>query len=152
MSNRPRPKLGVASPKPYLLRAIYQWAIDHHLTPQVLVDAGVDEVVVPMDSVTDGRIVLTMHPQAVASLDMGNHYVRFSARFGGKPFPVCLPVTAIAAIYCRENGQGLVFELDSAQPQPVPPVAVTNNTKKLANKSTAKKSRKTSSAHLTLVK
>ena len=98
--------------KPYLIRAIHQWAVDHHLTPQVLVDAGVEEVAVPMNKVRDGRIALNLHPQSVAGLELGNHYLLFSARFGGQAFEVCLPMAAIMAIYCRENGQGIVFQSD----------------------------------------
>lgn len=100
---------GEGSTKPYLLRAIYEWAIDHGMTPQVLVDAGVEEVVVPRDSIKDGRIVLTIHPRSVQGLQMGNEYLLFSARFVGKPFEVRIPVAAVAAIYCRENSRGIVF-------------------------------------------
>ena len=101
---------GEGSTKPYLLRAIYEWAIDHRLTPQILVDAGVAGVVVPMNCVKDGRLVLTIHPQSVEDLQMGNEWLQFSARFSGKPFAVCVPVTAVSAIYCRENGRGVVFQ------------------------------------------
>ena len=97
------------STKPYLLRAIYEWAIDHAMTPQVLVEAGVEEVVVPTGCIKDGRIVLTIHPQSVQGLQMGNEYLLFSARFAGKPFEVRIPVAAVSAVYCRENGRGIVF-------------------------------------------
>ena len=110
MNNQPEPDEGSA--KPYLLRAIYEWAVDHRLTPQVLVDAGVEGVVVPADFIKDGRIVLTIHPRSVQDLQMGNEYLQFSARFAGKPFAVCIPVPAIAAIYCRENSRGFVFQAD----------------------------------------
>lgn len=150
--------VGASSPKPYLLRAIYQWALDHHLTPQVLVDAGADEVMVPQDYVQDGRIVLTIHPQSVARLDLGNRYVSFSARFAGRSFDVGFPVTAVAAIFCRENGQGLVFQADgTGVPEPNPPNPPKTRsrakpTKVVDNKGKVggKKTRKT--AHLTLVK
>ena len=109
------------STKPYLLRAIYEWAVDHGMTPQVLVDAGVAEVVVPRDCIKDGRIVLTIHPRSVQGLQLGNEYLLFSTRFAGKPFEVCIPVAAVAAIYCRENGQGIVFQGeggDASRPAP----------------------------------
>ena len=98
-----------SSTKPYLLRAIYQWAVDHALTPQVLVDSGVDGVAVPENCVQDGRIVLTIHPQSVRDLHLGNEHICFSARFAGKPFAVDIPVAAVMAIYCRENGRGIYF-------------------------------------------
>lgn len=114
------PAPGQGSLKPYLLRAIYQWAVDHRLTPQVLVDveaADAGQVVVPPERVKNGRIVLNIDPQAVAGLEMGNDCLSFSARFAGKPFPVRIPVAAVAAIYCRENNQGIVFRgADGAPP------------------------------------
>jgi len=108
----PGPEEG--SLKPYLLRALYEWALDHGLTPQVLVDVNAagaaDEVVVPAAQVKDGRIALNIHPRAVARLEMGNDCLHFSARFGGKEFAVRVPVAAVSAIFCRENGQGIAFQ------------------------------------------
>ena len=96
--------------KPYLLRVIHQWAVERDLTPQVLVDAGFDEVVVPVKHVRDGRISLNLHPRSAMGLEMGNRYLLFSTRFAGQAFEVCIPVAAIMAIYCRENGQGVGFQ------------------------------------------
>ncbi len=101
---------GDDSIKPYLLRAIYQWAIDHGMTPQVLVDAGVDGVAVPANCVKNGRIVLTIHPQSVDGLHIDNEHLLFSARFSGKLFEVSIPMAAVSAIYCRENGRGIAFQ------------------------------------------
>ena len=96
--------------KPYLLRVIHQWAVERDLTPQVLVDAGFDEVVVPVKHVRDGRISLNLHPRSAIGLELGNRYLLFSTRFAGQAFEVCIPVAAIMAIYCRENGQGVGFQ------------------------------------------
>ncbi len=107
---------GQASLKPYLVRALYQWAIDHGLTPQLLVDAAAAEVAVPAERVREGRIVLSIHPQAVRGLELGDRYLLFSARFAGKPFEVCVPMAAILAVYCRENGRGIAFQAEDEQP------------------------------------
>ena len=56
-----------------------------------------------------GRIVLNVAATAVQSLVVGNEAVLFSARFGGRPFPVELPIAAVVGIYARENGQGMLF-------------------------------------------
>lgn len=139
--------LGDGSTKPYLLRAIYDWAIDHHLTPQVLVDVSTkgDEVVVPIDYVKEDRIVLTIHPQSVMGLEMDNQNLRFSARFSGKPFEVCIPIVAIIAIYCKENGQGIAFQAIPTNDQ----VADAPTSDAFSE---TKKNKKPSAAHLTLVK
>ena len=56
------------STRPYLIRAMWQWAQDSGFTPQLLVDATVAEVVVPVASVESGRIVLNVHDRAVVDL------------------------------------------------------------------------------------
>jgi stringent starvation protein B len=40
---------------------------------------------------------------------MGNEEISFQARFGGKAFPVVVPIERVAAIYASENGEGMAF-------------------------------------------
>ncbi|MBK1692702.1 ClpXP protease specificity-enhancing factor [Ectothiorhodospira mobilis] len=98
----------MTSSRPYLIRAIYEWIVDNGLTPHLLVDAAQD-VVVPREYVEAGRIVLNVAPMAVNGLHIGNEEVTFSARFGGRPMNVQVPVERVLAIYTRENGQGMMF-------------------------------------------
>lgn len=100
----PRPK------RPYLLRALYDWLVDSGLTPYLLVDAEGDDVQVPADYVTDGRIVLNVGPNAVRNLHLGNDQVSCDGRFGGRPFPLSIPLRAVLAIYAKESGEGMMFE------------------------------------------
>lgn len=99
----------MTSHRPYLLRALYEWIADNGLTPHLLVDATRPQVLVPMHAVKDGRIVLNVAQRAVAGLEMGNDVIRFSARFGGVSHSVSVPVSAVLAIYARENGQGMAL-------------------------------------------
>lgn len=101
--------------KPYLIRAIREWAVDNGLTPQILVDASVTDVQVPQQFVTDGQIILNIGGQAVQMHEITNERLRFSARFRGSPFDVSVPVAAVLAIYARENGQGIFFKDAEAQ-------------------------------------
>lgn len=101
--------------RPYLIRAIYDWAVDNGYTPHLLVDAAAAGVAVPPGYDQDGRIALNIHPQAVKGLTLANDAVRFSARFGGQPFEVVAPMAAVLAIYARESGRGFYF-----QPEPGP--------------------------------
>ncbi len=43
---------------------------------------------------------------------MDNEAVSFEGRFGGVPHTLYVPVAAILGIYARENGQGMVFDLE----------------------------------------
>src|SRR5256885_13014183 len=40
---------------------------------------------------------------------MGNDFISFTARFGGKPREIMVPVEQVMAIYARETGQGMAF-------------------------------------------
>ena len=113
---------GMTSSRPYLLRAVYEWIADNHLTPQIVVDAQREQVQVPGDHVREGRIVLNVSPTAVRGLRLGNERVEFSARFGGTPFDVVVPVRAVLAIMARENGTGMSFpdSDDGDRPPPAP--------------------------------
>jgi stringent starvation protein B len=107
--------------KPYLVRAVYEWLVDNDFTPYLLVDAEAPAVDVPRQYVQEGRIVLNLRPQAVQHLDMNNRAVTFSARFGGAPTSVYIPVSAVMALYARENGQGMVFDQEEGPGGEPPP-------------------------------
>ena len=95
--------------KLYLVRAVYDWAVENGLTPHLIVDANQADVRVPTASVQEGKIVLNIAPRAVQAFILDDRSVRFSARFGGKPFSIECPIAAVRAIYARENGQGVAF-------------------------------------------
>jgi stringent starvation protein B len=96
------------STRPYLLRALYEWCTDHGFTPYVAVkvDASVH---VPREYVQDGEIVLNISMDATSGLKLGDEFIEFKARFGGKPREIMVPVGRVMAIYARENGQGMAF-------------------------------------------
>ena len=113
----------MTSNRPYLLRAVREWIVDNDLTPQIVVDAGMEHVRVPTAYVREGKIVLNISTTAVRDLRLGNDCVEFSARFGGKPFDVVVPIRAVIAIMARENGTGMSFPdpgVDPPPPEPTP--------------------------------
>jgi stringent starvation protein B len=102
------------STRPYLVRALYEWCTDNGLTPYVAV--MVDETVqVPREFVQDGEIVLNVSFEATSSLKLGNEFIEFKARFGGKPREIMVPMNRVMAIYARENGQGMAFPVNRAE-------------------------------------
>ncbi len=107
--------------RPYLLRALNEWISENMLTPYIVVDAGVDGVEVPSDYVSNGQIVLNISATAVNGLLISNEAVSFSARFGGVPMQVHVPVRAVMAVYAKENGQGMVFGSEPGAPGPDDP-------------------------------
>jgi stringent starvation protein B len=104
------------STKPYLIRALYEWCADAGFTPQLLVVVDA-RTRVPLAFVKDGQIVMNISAGATRNLTMDNDWIRFSARFGGVSHEIAIPVDRVAAIFARENGQGMHFEpVDIPQP------------------------------------
>ncbi|MET1079166.1 MAG: ClpXP protease specificity-enhancing factor [Pseudomonas sp.] len=101
------------SSRPYLVRALYEWIVDNECTPHLLVNAEYPRVQVPQGFASDGQIVLNVSPSAVRHLHMDNDAVSFEGRFGGVAHSLYVPAAAVLAIYARENGQGMVFDLEA---------------------------------------
>lgn len=98
------------STKPYLLRAIYEWCTDNGFTPYLA--AVVDgKTRVPREFVKNGEIVLNISFSATGGLKMENDFISFNARFGGVSREIMVPVENVIALYARENGQGMAFEI-----------------------------------------
>jgi stringent starvation protein B len=103
----------MVSTKPYFVRAIFEWCVDQGLTPYITVVVG-QATRVPREFVKDGQIVLNIGPDATNQLLLGNDEITFQARFNGVAFPVVVPIDSVAAIFAKENGQGMSFEIGSA--------------------------------------
>jgi stringent starvation protein B len=105
------------SRRPYLIRAVYDWAADNGYTPHLLIAADASGVTVPREFVKEGRITLNISPMAVQNLDLRRDPIRFFARFNGQPFDVLVPSGAVLAVFARENGEGIVFgEVEPTDP------------------------------------
>ncbi|MCF8187411.1 MAG: ClpXP protease specificity-enhancing factor [Sulfuritalea sp.] len=98
------------STKPYLLRALYEWCTDNGYTPYIVVTVDA-RTRVPAEFVKNGEIVLNISFDATGNLKMDNDFIHFKARFGGVAREIELPVENVSAIYARENGQGMAFEV-----------------------------------------
>lgn len=102
-----------SSTRPYLIRALHDWCTDNGFTPYlaVYVDRSVQ---VPQEYVKNNEIVLNVSFEATSSLQLGNDYIEFKARFGGMARDICVPIDHVIAIYARENGQGMAFPVPTS--------------------------------------
>lgn len=101
--------------KPYILRALYEWCVDNGYTPHLAVKVD-SRAQVPTEHVRGGEITLNISPTAVHKLQMGNDLVEFSARFGGVARQILVPVTCVYALYARETGHGMTFDVEPPKP------------------------------------
>ena len=110
------------STKPYLIRALHEWCTDNGYTPYLAVAVN-ERTEVPREHVKAGEIVLNVGHLATGGLVLGNDYIEFQARFGGVARRISVPVEQVIAIYARENGQGMAFEV----PKPMAEVPATQS-------------------------
>lgn len=103
-----------ASTKPYFLRALYEWCTDNGFTPYLSVEVDASTRV-PNEYVKDGQIVLNVSFDATSGLKIGNDFVTFAARFGGVAREIVVPTERVSAIYARENGHGMGFEVSEVR-------------------------------------
>jgi stringent starvation protein B len=107
--------MGETSTKPYLIRALHEWCMDNGYTPYIVVQVD-EHTLVPVHHVQDGQITLNVGTLATNNLLMGNELIEFNARFGGVTETVSVPVAAVSAIYARETGAGMGFEVEAYEP------------------------------------
>jgi stringent starvation protein B len=139
----------MTSTKPYLLRAIFEWAEDNGFTPQVLVNALSMGVEVPENHVVDGQIVLNISSSAIQLHQMDNECLSFSARFSGVERNIYLPMDSILAIFARENSQGIFFEDAGGDgTDPETKLASVKSDKKTSKKADSKRT----TSHLKIIK
>ena len=110
------------STKPYLLRAIYEWCTDNGYTPYLAAMAD-GNARVPKEFVKNGEIVLNISFGATSGLKMDNDVIHFNARFGGISREISVPIENVVAIYARENGQGMAFEVSRMPARDEPSVS-----------------------------
>ncbi len=104
--------MNFTSNKSYLIRGLYDWILDNNGTPYIVVSAEYPSVMVPNEHVKDGEIVLNISPSAAHGIELGHDFIEFNARFSGVARQISVPVAAVAAIYARENGQGMGFTVE----------------------------------------
>lgn len=105
--------MDLPSTKPYLLRAIWEWCSDNGLTPYIAVQVD-SRTRVPREFIREGQIVLNIGSDATNKLNIGNDFIDFLARFGGATRELSVPIGQVTAIYARENGAGMAFEVEEA--------------------------------------
>ena len=99
------------STKPYMLRALHEWCTDNGYTPQIVVQVDANTLV-PRTHVRDGQITLNIGTLATNRLVIGNEAIEFQARFSGVTEHLYVPIAAVSAIYARETGAGMGFEVE----------------------------------------
>jgi stringent starvation protein B len=107
----------VSSTKPYLVRAIYEWCSDNGFTPYLAVAVN-EQTRVPMAHVRNGEIVLNVSALATHRLQMTNTEVSFTARFSGVAEDIWVPIDQIVAIYAKETGHGMAFDVPKPMGEP----------------------------------
>jgi len=102
-----------SSTKPYMIRALHEWCTDNGYTPHIVVRVD-GNTLVPPAHIRDGQITLNIGSLATNRLALGNEAIEFQARFSGVTENLYVPIAAVTAIYARETGAGMGFEVEQS--------------------------------------
>ena len=75
---------------------------------------------VPPAHIRDGQITLNIGMMATKGLVLGNNSIEFQARFNGVTENLYVPVGAVTALYARETGAGMGFEVEESSTDTTP--------------------------------
>jgi len=81
----------------------------------MVLDSEYEGIRVPAGIVENKKIVLNISTGATQNFEMDNEFISFNARFSGISQAIIVPLGAITAIYARENGKGMMFEVDKEE-------------------------------------
>lgn len=98
-----------------MLRALHEWCTDNGYTPQIVVQVDANTLV-PLAHIRDGQITLNIGALATNRLVIGNEAIEFQARFNGVTENLYVPIAAVSAIFARETGAGMGFEVEPSKP------------------------------------
>jgi len=96
--------------KPYLIRAIYDWCSNENTTPFLSVRL-MGKSIVPMQFINEAELTLNISASATKDLSFNKNDISFKARFNGVEEHLSIAYNEITAIFSKEDGDGLLFEI-----------------------------------------
>ncbi len=94
----------MVSLRPYMIRAIYEWAVDNEWTPMLGVR---NEDAAAAGAQQEPYVFYNIAPQAVRDLVIDEDGVRFHARFGGRSVFVEIGIAQVISVFCKETQAGV---------------------------------------------
>ena len=108
------------SSRPYLVRALIEWITDSQMTPYIAIAVDSENVDVPSQYVTDQRIVLNVSSMAVRDFTINQEEISFFSKFNGVSRYVKAPTGNVIAVYSKESGEGMQFDLEASVSDELP--------------------------------
>ena len=94
--------------KAYVVKATYDWLVDHGFTPYLLVDTEYDGITVPTNYIDeDKKILLDLSPQAIENIAITDNHIKFDATFDGEAMSLVIPIESVLEMFSKETEQGM---------------------------------------------
>ena len=84
------------------------------MTPYIAIAVDSENVDVPSQYVTDERIVLNVSSMAVRDFTINQEEISFFSKFNGVSRYVKAPTGNVIAVYSKESGEGMQFDLEAS--------------------------------------
>lgn len=106
---------------PHIISALYNWITHNDLTPHLLINTEIENVMVPEHLIKDNKIVLNISPSAIEAFDIDDDGISFCTRFSGTQVDIYLPTDSVVSIFAKETGQGMIFSPEGNTMEPPTP-------------------------------
>lgn len=109
--------------RPYLVRALLSWILDHQMTPCVVVDTRQEGVLGPVHILGREDMEFYLSDRYCCHLQVKDSHIEFDTQFQGDDtnHTIWLPMAALVAIYPKEVGGGFALPKEEGAPVPLPP-------------------------------
>jgi len=95
----------------FYANAHIQWICENNLTPYILVNCNVKDVIVPEHLIQDGSIIFNVSSSAVIDFKLNSKVMSFTARFSGVPYSIYCPLESLEVIYAKEDPANSSFPI-----------------------------------------
>ena len=98
--------------KPYLIKAIYDCCLNENTTPFLSVRL-MGKSVVPVQFINEAELTLNISASATKELSFNKNDISFKEKFNRDEKNMSIAYNEITAIFSKEDGDGLIFEITS---------------------------------------
>jgi stringent starvation protein B len=105
--------------RPYMFWAHIQWLDESGVTPHIAIQNG-PKTMFPPSLQSHSVVTFNVSAEAVNGLNLDEHGLSFSARFGGREFKVFAPLDCLLQLHSKDGQVRIGLQAPTGEQQPHP--------------------------------
>jgi stringent starvation protein B len=111
----------------FYANAHIEWICANGLTPYILIDCNILDVIVPEQFINNGFITLNLSPSAVIDFNLNETFISFSSSFHGRHHNIYCPISSIISIFAKEDPANSTMPVNTTINKKAKTVTITNS-------------------------